>query len=227
MHEYARCSAHLYYFNFRRSSCCGGINIVNIVNIAIAQLNFLVGDIEGNAEKIIVETKNISKQASIDLIIFPELAITGYPPEDLLFRPALYERIHVVLQKIQSEIKNTTVIVGYPEKINDIIYNKAVVIQHGKIIANYDKQKLPNYTVFDEKRYFTAGNQPCVFELNGLKIALIICEDTWLAEPISQAKNAGATLIVSINASPFDTRQEKEREVMLKQRVTESHLPIV
>src|SRR3990167_3087269 len=218
MHEYARCSAHLYYFNFRRSSCCGGINIVNIVNIAIAQLNFLVGDIEGNAEKIIVETKNISKQASIDLIIFPELAITGYPPEDLLFRPALYERIHVVLQKIQSEIKNTTVIVGYPEKINDIIYNKAVVIQHGKIIANYDKQKLPNYMVFDEKRYFTAGNQPCVFTLNDIKIGLIICEDLWHPEPILQAKNNHAELIISINASPFDIHQANARQKIIVQR---------
>ena len=197
------------------------------LKIALAQLNFLVGDIEGNAKKIIAESNRILANNPIDLIVFPELALTGYPPEDLLFRPALYERIDLALKKIQVEIKNTAVIIGYPECTNGNIYNKAAVISSGKILAEYSKQKLPNYTVFDEKRYFTEGKDSCVFTLNNTKIGLIICEDTWYPEPIKQAKDHGAELIISINASPFDINQIQEREKIIAQRIKEVNLPIL
>lgn len=197
------------------------------LKIAVAQLNFLVGDIYGNANRIIQETNQITKTHAADLVIFPELALCGYPPEDLLFRPGFYRRCERALALIQEHIGKTGIIIGYPDCIDKKIYNKAAVIQNGKIIAQYTKQELPNYTVFDEKRYFTAGNKPCVFELNDIKIGLMICEDTWFSAPIQQAKKAGAEIIISINASPFDKNQEKAREKILKQRTLEAHLPII
>lgn len=197
------------------------------LKIAMAQLNFLVGDIEHNTQYIIQTANTILKKESVDLIVFPELALTGYPPEDLLFRPALYQRITQALQHIQHEIKNTTLIIGCPERIHDNIYNKAIVIDHGKIIANYAKQKLPNYTVFDEKRYFTPGDVPCIFTIKNTKIGLLICEDIWHPEPIQQAANQGAELIICINASPYDTQQIDARKKIVQTRAKEASLPMV
>lgn len=197
------------------------------LKIAAAQLDFLVGDIEGNAERIIQITQHIASEHSVDLILFPELALCGYPPEDLLFRPEFYKRCERALALIQKCIGNTAIIVGYPQNDGKHNYNKAALIQDGKIVAHYSKQELPNYTVFDEKRYFTPGDSACVFEMKGIKIGLLICEDVWHQNPIQQAKNAGAQLIVSINASPFDINQSQKREMVLKQRATEVQLPIV
>jgi len=197
------------------------------MKIAIAQLNFLVGDIDGNAERIITETNRIASENTLDLVVFPELALCGYPPEDLLFRPGFYKRCERALSHIAENIGKTAIIVGYPESDGGKLYNKAALIQHGKIIADYAKQELPNFTVFDEKRYFTPGVKPCVFEINGIKIGLLICEDLWHEAPIKQAQNAGAQLIISINASPYDRRQIAKRESILKQRVDETHLPII
>lgn len=197
------------------------------MKIAVAQLNFLVGDIDGNAERIVLETKKIAAEYQADLVVFPELALTGYPPEDLLFRPGFYKRCHRAMEYIKENIDETAIIIGYPDKINGKIYNKAAVIHQHTIIADYEKQELPNYTVFDEKRYFAAGNQPCVFEFHGIKIGLMICEDIWHAPPIMQAKNAGAQLIISINASPYHKNQISFRENALRERAEETHLPII
>jgi len=197
------------------------------MKIAIAQLNFLVGDIYGNAERIIYETNRIATEHKVDLVVFPELALSGYPPEDLLFRPGFYKRCQRALTHIEKSIGNTAIIVGYPESDGKAHYNKAAFIQHGKIMADYAKQELPNFTVFDEKRYFTPGNKPCVFELNGIHIGLIICEDVWHQNPIKQAKNAGAQFIISINASPYDRKQVRARELMLEKRADETQLPII
>ncbi|HLB56919.1 MAG TPA: NAD+ synthase [Coxiellaceae bacterium] len=193
------------------------------MKIALAQLNFLVGDIDGNADRIIQESKKISA----DLIVFPELALTGYPPEDLLFRPGFYKRCQRALHRIAENIGKKNIIIGYPESNHKTHYNKAALICDGKIIADYAKQELPNYTVFDEKRYFSAGDKSCVFELNNIKIGLVICEDLWHKNPVKQAKNDGAELIISINASPYDRKKVRERENTLKQRATENHIPIV
>ena len=173
------------------------------LTIVAAQINFLVGDIESNADRIIAETERAYRESKADLIVFPELAITGYPPEDLLLRPGLYQRVHQALQKIAAHVKQTTLIVGYPDQIEGHRYNQAAIIQHQKIIATYAKQELPNYTVFDEKRYFSQGHQPCVITLKDVPIGLIICEDLWIAGPVEQSIKAGATFIICINASPF------------------------
>ncbi|MCX7124490.1 MAG: NAD+ synthase, partial [Gammaproteobacteria bacterium] len=200
---------------------------MNTLTLAIAQLNFLVGDIYGNAERIIEETNKIAKHHPVDCVVFPELALTGYPPEDLLFRPGFEKRCHRALLHIEKNIGKTAIIIGYPERHGEFLYNKAAFIQNGEIIADYAKQELPNFTVFDEKRYFTPGNKPCVFEINGIKIGLLICEDIWHSNPMKQAKDEGAELIISINASPYDRNQIRARETILKQRTSETHLPIV
>lgn len=197
------------------------------LKIAIAQLNFLVGDIDGNAERIIAETKKIAEQDQADVVVFPELALTGYPPEDLLFRSGFYKRCHHAMEYIKENINDTAIIIGYPDKIHGKIYNKAAVIHKHKIMADYAKQELPNYTVFDEKRYFTSGNQPCVFKFKGIQIGLVICEDIWHTSPILASKNAGAQLIICINASPYHKTQIETREKTLKERVTETQLPII
>ncbi|OGT46683.1 MAG: NAD+ synthase [Gammaproteobacteria bacterium RIFCSPHIGHO2_12_FULL_38_11] len=197
------------------------------MRLAIAQLNFHVGDIYGNAERIIEETNKITKQHLVDCVIFPELALTGYPPEDLLFRPGFEKRCQKALLHIEKNIGETAIIIGYPERHGNLLYNKAAFIQGGKIMADYAKQELPNFTVFDEKRYFTPGLKPCVFEINNIKVGLLICEDIWHTNPIKQAKNAGAELIITINASPYDKNQIRARETILKQRTTETQLPII
>lgn len=197
------------------------------LTLAIAQLNFLVGDIYGNAERIIQETNQIAAQHDVDCVVFPELALTGYPPEDLLFRPGFEKRCHRAIAHIEKSIGKTAIILGYPEREGKHLYNKAAFICNGKIAADYAKQELPNFTVFDEKRYFTPGNKPCIFEINGIKIGLLICEDIWHEHPIKQAKNAGAECIISINASPYDRNQIRAREIILKKRTEETKLPII
>lgn len=197
------------------------------LSLVVAQLNFVVGDIDGNAKRIIETTHKIIAEKPVDLIVFPELALSGYPPEDLLFRPGFYTRCERALSRIISNIKETAIIMGYPARDGKLHYNKAAFIQHGKIIADYAKQELPNFTVFDEKRYFTAGNKTCVVTFKGVKIGLLICEDIWHANPIKQAKKAGAKFIITINASPFDKNQVRAREATLKKRALETHLPIL
>ncbi len=197
------------------------------IKIAVAQLDMLVGDIEGNAERIILETQKISKAGTADLILFPELSICGYPPEDLVFRPGFHSRCQAALHKIEAAVKDITIVVGYPERLGDKLYNRAAVIQNGRIIAAYSKQVLPNYAVFDEKRYFSPGNIPCIFNIKNTRIGLLICEDIWHVKPAKQAALAGAQLIVTINASPYNREQVKARENTLSARAHETHLPVI
>lgn len=197
------------------------------LKIAVAQLNLLVGDIEGNAQRIISETENITKQQPVDLILFPELSLCGYPPEDLLFRPAFHSRTQAALNEIKEKITQTTIIIGLPEFIDKKLYNRAAVISHQKIIATYSKQILPNFTVFDEKRYFVPGTETCIFKLKNTQIGLLICEDIWHPEPAMNAAKAGAQLLVTINASPYNREQVKARENTLSARAHETHLPII
>ena len=196
------------------------------LTIVGAQINLLVGDIEGNAQLIIDAANRAYRENKADLVLFPELAITSYPPEDLLFRPALYRRVHQALRQIADNVKHTTVIVGYPDYIEDKYYNKAVVIADGKTLATYDKHALPNYRVFDGKRYFATGDQPCVIDIKGAKIGVLICEDLWFENPIKQAMAAGSQLIACINASPFVQDKDHHRRDLLAKRAKQYHVPI-
>ncbi len=197
---------------------------MNKLKIAIAQLDFKVGAIAANTQRII-ET---AQKTQADLIVFPELCLSGYPPEDLLFRSDFYTRIHKALEALKDCSKNVpALIVGYPEQIDGKIYNQAGVIANGEIIATYAKQQLPNYSVFDEKRYFTAGDHARLFTYKDVSIALLICEDLWQGETVAACKQLGADLIISLNASPFAFEQQELRESLIKQHSKASKIAIV
>lgn len=198
-----------------------------MIKIALAQLNFLVGDIEGNCQKMLHILQQVKHAAAVDCVVFSELAIIGYPPEDLLFRPSISRRITVAMDKIQAASKGLTVVVGAPSYQDGKIYNAACVMQDQVLIAQYHKNILPNYNVFDEKRYFHAGTKPCVFTLKGCCIGLSVCEDIWNPQPIAAAKQAGAQLIININASPYHIDKDHERVTTVAQRVAENQLAIL
>ncbi|MEW5011180.1 MAG: nitrilase-related carbon-nitrogen hydrolase, partial [Cycloclasticus sp.] len=148
------------------------------MKLALVQFNPVVGDLVANADRIIEFCQQASQQ-SADAIVFPELAITGYPPEDLLLRDDFIQRVEKELQRIADSEPSLSIIIGYPEKAEGGLFNSAAVLQGGSLVANYRKQQLPNYGVFDEKRYFQAGTHATVFELCGETIGLSICEDIW------------------------------------------------
>ena len=195
--------------------------------ITMAQLDFLVGDIDGNTDKIIRVARRASEELGADMVVFPELAITGYPPEDLLLRPSLKPRITKALDRICVADIDAYLVVGYPETTAEGVYNALAVLRGSKVIAGYRKQCLPNYQVFDERRYFRAGSQPCVIDIAGARMAFTVCEDLWEPEPARQAKEAGAHLLVNINASPFHMRKLQERQELLQQRSREGGFPVV
>ena len=197
------------------------------LNIVMAQLNLLVGDIDGNTKRIIGAAKRAAVDFAADVVVFPELALTGYPPEDLLLRPSLKLRVEKALQHILQESIDPILVIGFPESNGGAIYNSLLVAQEGEIVAEYRKQYLPNYQVFDERRYFAAGDRACTLDLKGTRIAFTICEDLWEDEPARQAKNAGAQMLVNINASPFHTAKLEERQDLVCKRSTEEGFPVV
>lgn len=195
--------------------------------IVIAQLNFLVGDVAGNANKIIDAACRARDEHQADAILFPELTLTGYPPEDLLLRPGLNRTVEQALTAIQSQVSGIDVIVGFPEQKETGLFNAATVLRDGERATTYHKCHLPNYSVFDEKRYFVPGDSPCVVEIAGVSVGLTICEDIWYSTPVSKAKQAGAKMILNLNASPFHRAKRDEREAELQKRVKEAGLPMV
>lgn len=197
------------------------------VSIALAQLNLFVGDVTGNTEKILGYATRARDELQADLVVFPELAICGYPPEDLLFHAGLLRRVDEALDEIRSSVRGIAILAGFPEYSNDKIYNACAVFQDGDILARYRKQLLPNYRVFDEERYFTAGKEAAVFSLNGVRIGLNICEDVWQPGPAAAAKAAGAEFIIAINGSPYELETQSKREHVVGQRVQETRLPVV
>lgn len=199
----------------------------NVLKIVMAQLNFCVGDIKGNTQKIIATIAKARAELHADLVVFPELSLCGYPPEDLLLRADFHAQIKQAINDIKQHCQGIAVIIGYPHHTAQGTYNTASVFSEREIIATYHKQCLPNYGVFDEKRYFLPGEGPVVFTLKGVRIALKICEDLWHAEPITQVAQLGAQLVLSINASPFDLNKISERTKILQQRIAETHLPIM
>lgn len=197
------------------------------LKLILSQVNTLVGDIPGNAAKVVAEARKALAAGPVDVILYPELTLTGYPPEDLLLRPSLTLRIERALQELEAASLPTCLVIGYPRFRAGKLYNMAGVIQSGKLVAEYAKQCLPNYQVFDEKRYFAAGDQPCVFDLKGVPTALSVCEDIWHPEPMAQAKLAGAKLMLNLNASPYHQGKQMEREAVVATRAREGQMPVV
>lgn len=185
------------------------------LKLLVAQINPTVGAIEANATKIIDIIR--TEQNQHDAIIFPELALTGYPLDDLLFRNELFTRIEQALENIQTVTKDCLIIVGHPSLEQTHCYNAASLFRQGELLSRYHKQALPNYGVFDEKRYFAHGDaKPCVFQLKGHQIALCICEDLWEEKPIEQIIEQGADVLICINASPFDYEKYPRREALMR-----------
>ena len=195
--------------------------------VVMAQINLMVGDIRGNTQLVIDAASQAIEEYQADVIAFPELTLTGYPPEDLLFRPSMKTRIDRALANLLAADLNIHIIVGYPLQEGPCLYNALSVIKGNQVLATYRKQQLPNYQVFDEKRYFTPGSSPCVIGIKGISVALTICEDLWQPEPARQAKAAGAELLININASPFDTNKLMQRRELLRNRAETYELPII
>lgn len=196
------------------------------MKIALAQLNLCVGDIAGNTARIVETLVRTRDEAGARLVVFPELAITGYPPEDLLFRPGLHQRVEHALDTIARATTGIEVIVGHPERDEGVVYNSASHLVDGTVRAVYRKQRLPNYEVFDEKRYFQAGTQPCVITVDGCAIGLSICEDIWDPATAVAARDGGAELIVNLNASPYSHQKRAARLRALDVAAGSAGLPI-
>ncbi len=197
------------------------------VRIVMAQQDFLVGAVDANTAKIIAASVRARDELGAHAIVFPELALTGYPPEDLLFREHFIDQVDAALERLCREVDGITLIVGYPLRAEGRLYNAAAVIRDGRVITRYCKQLLPNYSVFDEKRYFARGDQPCVTDIAGIPVGITICEDIWEPGPAAQAVAAGARLLVNLNASPFHAGKRDEREAVLQQRARETGLAIL
>lgn len=199
----------------------------NKISIVLAQLDLAVGDISGNTKLIIDSCEKAKNQHNADLIIFPELSISGYPPEDLLLHSGFKRRINDALNSIKEEVAGISALIGFPDYSDDSIYNACVVFRDKEEIVKYRKEALPNYSVFDEKRYFTSDEQPSVFELKGKKIGINICEDIWHKSAAMKAKESGAEIIIVINGSPYEKDGQSKRENIVKQRALQTDVPIV
>ncbi len=195
------------------------------LTIALAQLDLLVGDVRGNLERVIVEARRAHATLQADLVAFPELTLCGYPPEDLLFHRGLRRQIEAALQELTEAVPEVGVLVGYPEYDQGRIYNAARLMRGGRVLAQHRKACLPNYKVFDEKRYFTAGTDATVVDFDGYRLGLLICEDAWEPQSAAAARALGAELLLIINASPYEIHKQREREQVVAQRVLETHLP--
>ena len=196
------------------------------LSIALAQLNWLVGDIEGNTERML-QTLHEQQKAGADPVMFSELALSGYPPEDLLYRDDFYQRCEAQLDRLQAATQQTAVLVGHPWREEGNLYNALSLFADGKLLGRYFKQQLPNYGVFDEKRYFSAGHDTCVVELKGYRLGLLICEDLWFDGPVDAVKAAGAEIVLSINASPYNREKPYIRKTLMAAHCQRTGLPLV
>ena len=197
------------------------------LRLALAQVNLVVGDVAGNTQRVIDVTAHARDQLHADLVLFPELSLCGYPPEDLLFHNGLRRQVTAALERVQAETSGIAVLVGYPEYAAEGIYNAATMVRDGATLLNYRKQELPNYKVFDEKRYFKQGRQSPIVEIAGVRVAPLICEDIWEPNPARAAAAAGAQLLVVINGSPYSLHYQQRRESVVRERVLETGLPLV
>jgi NAD+ synthase (glutamine-hydrolysing) len=196
------------------------------LKIALAQVNLLVGDVRGNAAHVLEWARRARGGLAADLVLFPELTLSGYPPEDLLFHRGFRRQVEQGLAQLAAALTDTAIMVGFPEYTHAGICNSAAFISAGEIAAIHRKAELPNYKVFDEKRYFQAGTQPTIAECRGFRVGLLICEDIWVPEPAQLARAAGAQLLAVINASPYEIHKQREREEVARARTRDVGLPL-
>ena len=199
----------------------------NKVKVALAQVDMVVGDVPGNTARILDYAARARDELHADLVVFPELSVCGYPPEDLLFHAGLRKRAENAVTEIRDGVRGIAVLVGFPEYVDDRIHNSCAVFADGRLLAGYRKRILPNYRVFDEERYFKAGREAAVFRLNGIAIGLAICEDVWQPGPLADARSAGAECIIAINGSPYELESQQKREGVVRKRVAETAIPVV
>ena len=198
-----------------------------MLKIALAQINLLVGGIAANQKKIIETAEQARDQLGADLIVFPELTVTGYPPEDLLLRPDFIKQANQSVLDIAQAVQGIDVVIGFPEQSEEGLYNTAAVLRDGEILTQYRKSALPNFGVFDEQRYFKSANEISIFSVKGQSIALTICEDIWQQGLVEKNKQAGADLILTLNASPFYAGKIHQREEIVCQQAKETEIPLV
>ena len=194
------------------------------IRIAMAQFDFPVGDVAGNTERIIEMIGQAREEYGAELVMFPELAVSGYPPEDLLLRPGFLYECEQAMGRIAAACRGITAVVGWPQAAGAVVYNAASVLRDGLVERTYRKRELPNYAVFDERRYFDVDPDggSCVFDVNGVPVGLLICEDLWFAEPLADTVREGAQLVVVPNASPYERGKHAQRDAVLAARTRES-----
>lgn len=197
------------------------------LRVVMAQLDFLVGDIPGNTDLIIQATREAEEQHQADIVLFPELCLTGYPPEDLLLRPSLDLRVQEALERLQQANLAPAMVIGAPLRSAGLLYNAAVIIEAGEIRGRYFKRCPPNYQVFDEKRYFAEGSQTLVVDIKGVPVGITVCEDLWKDGPLEDAAAAGAQLVLNLNASPYDIDKQARRKALLERKASENRVSIV
>jgi len=195
------------------------------LRVGLAQINAVVGDLDSNAERVFAAYDAAVSQGC-DLVLFPELTVTGYPPEDLLLKPAFVAAVSETVAKLAARTGECAAVIGFPEQA-DHLYNSAAVCARGQVLGVYRKQLLPNYSVFDEQRYFEASHETGpLFEIAGMSVAVSICEDAWEPGPIMAMAKSGADVVVNINASPYFAGRVREREAMLAGRAVQAGVPI-
>ena len=194
------------------------------LRIALAQFDFPVGAVEANAERIAAMIAEARDEYGAQVVLFPELTISGYPPEDLLLRPSFLADCAAALARIAAGVHGIVAVVGWPESAGSVVYNAASVLRDGAVERTYRKRELPNYAVFDERRYFDVDpdREDCVFEVDGVTVGLVICEDLWFAEPIASTVASGASLVLVPNASPFERDKHAQRDALLEQRAKDT-----
>ena len=197
------------------------------LRVALAQINLLVGDVAGNVERMIAVAQRARDELNADLVVFPELALTSYPPEDLVLRAELTARVELGLGEMLKQLPGIDVIVGYPKRQYGQLYNVASLLRGGRIAATYYKHCLPNYSVFDEKRYFAEGSGACVVDVKGVPVGITVCEDLWEGAPVDESAHAGAKVLVNINASPFHLNKYKQRFDVVASAARRNQLPIL
>ena len=197
------------------------------IKIGLAQINVVVGAIEANVDRIIEFAERARDEQECHLLVCAEMVLTGYPPEDLLMRPGFHTRVEQQLERLCQEISGIDLIVGYPKIIEGDMFNIGALISNGKVVHEYKKIKLPNYAVFDEKRYFSAGEEACVFDYKGIKLGLTVCEDIWHDGPVEQAVEGGAELVLNINGSPYHADKISERRDVVCVRAKKVNTPVL
>ena len=199
------------------------------VTVVMAQINPVVGDLQGNVARILTAAREALRQHQADVIVFPEMALTGYPPEDILLRPGLYPQVRQALDELCAARLPCAMVVGYPmeEPVLGERFNMAAWIENGELLGSYMKHHLPNYGPFDEKRYFAPGERPAVIEYRGIRFGLLICEDIWKPTAVEQAVEAGAEVLLNINASPFHAEKHEDRLNVVRRRIEEFGRPVI